>query len=430
MPLAKIKYSFKKAYIQITTSISFYPILITVGLISLSFGISYLDNIGVGEALMNKVPFLKIDNPNTARSLLSSFLTGLISLVTFMFAMVMIVLSQITSSFSPRLLPDLVSKKGNQIVLGVIIGSICFIAVAISNIETLNTGPKVPLLSVEVGMILGFASVISFIYFIHKISNEIQIGNILNSRYRITRDALDKELNSGTYYHEWKEQEEFTLVNAWDSGYFDTVTTKEFLKSSKKHQLKIRLLKHQGMYLLKGEPFLEINQPLTDTIQEVLEENVIIRHQENVDENIFYGFKHLTEIAVKALSPAVNDPGTAIHAVDYLSDLLCRLQQLKGQKVVRHEDGTASIIYLPIPYENIFYLCTASIRAYSTQDVTLQGRLIDLIHKLSRHDEENKYKDLYEMSLVALEEGSEKEMKSQADILFVKELVQKARKEL
>ena len=423
MSTAKLEYTAKKAYMQITNSIAFYPVMITVGLFLLSLGVGHLDKISVGTSIINHVIFLKIDDANTARSLLSALLTGLISLVTFTFSMVMIVLSQVTSTFSPRLLPDLVSKKGNQLVLGIILGSICFITIALSNIKTMTAGPHVPVLSVALSMLLGLASLLSFMYFIHKISNEIQIGNIINSIYRTTRNVLDRELNSGSYHENWEENESFILVKAWDSGYFDSITQPQFRKKSRKLGLTARILKHQGMYLLKGDPFLEINQPMNDAIRTLLEENILLRHQEEVKENFFYGFKHITEIAVKALSPAVNDPGTAITAIDYLTDLLCRFQDLRGRKVLEHKDGTACIIYAPVPFESTFYLCLASIRAYSAKDVTVQARLINLISKLSERDERGEHQALYKRELASLEEASSKEMESKEDIAFIRSLI-------
>lgn len=428
MGIAKVLYSVKKTYLQVVSSIAFYPFLIAFGLLALSLGTTYMDNVSVGSSLIDKVPSLKIDNPDTARSLLSSLLTGLISLVTFTFAMVMIVLTQVTSSFSPRLLPDLVSKKGSQIVLGTIIGTICFTMVVLSDIQTMTSGPKVPVLSVALNMFLGFACILSFIYFIYKISNEIQIGNILNSQYRKTRDALDRELSSGNYHEKWEEKEEFFLVKAWNSGYFDTVTEPQFKNGSGRIGLKTRLLKDQGMYLLKGDPFLEINKHMNKEIRELLEENIILRHQERVEENFIYGFKHLTEVAVKALSPGINDPGTAIQAINYLLDLLCRLQELRGQKVVKQDDGTAALIFNPIPFEKIFYMCTASIRAYSSKDVTVQSRLVELISKISERDEFNRHKSLLEKELQSIEEASTQDMKSQEDVQYIKALLRSVRK--
>lgn len=414
---------------QATSSIAFYPTIIALGFLLLALLSTYLDKISVGLSIISKAQFLMIDNADTARSLLSSLLTGLISLFTFTFAMVMIVLTQITSSYTPRLLPDLLRKKGSQVVLGVIVGTVCFTIVVLSNVETMTSGPEVPLLSIVVNKLLGFGCVISFIYFIYKISNEVQIGNILDTTYRKTRDVLNRELESGSYHESWEENEHFHLVKAWDSGYFDKITTDEFMKASKKSGLKLRFLKTQGEYLLKGDSFLEINKPLNDEIDELLRENVLLRHQELVVENFFYGFKHLTEIAVKALSPGVNDPGTALQAVDYLMDLLCRLQQLRGQKVVKHNDGTSCIIYAPILFEKTFYLCSASIRAYSSKDVTVQTSLINLISKISERDEQDRHRSLLEKELQSIEEASSKEMQSQEDIDYIKAVIQKTTKQ-
>jgi len=422
-------YAIKKVYMQVTNSIAFYPFLITICLLAFAWGTLYLDRISVGGYLINKVTFLKIDNADTARNLLSALLTGLISLVTFSFSMVMIVLTQIMSSFSPRLLPDLVSKRGNQIVMGIIVGTICYIVVVLSSVQTIPSGPKVPLLSVFLSMLLGIVSLFTFIYFIHKISNEVQIGNILNSIYRKTSNVLNREMHADSYHEDWKEEEDFYPVKAWDSGYFNTITKQDFIKQARKYGLKLRVLKEQGMYVLKGDPFLEINKPLNDDIKEILKQNIVLRHQELVKDNFLYGFKHLTEIAVKALSPAVNDPGTAINAIDYLSDLFRRLQQLRGQKVEKYDDGTACIIYKPVPFEQTLYICLSSIRAYSTEDVAVQARLIDLISKIGERDEQNRHRQLLQRELNSIEEASAKDMKSEEDIRHIKAMVKEARKE-
>jgi len=308
-------------------------------------------------------------------------------------------------------------------------GTICFTTIVLSNVQTMPTGQKVPVFSVVISMFLGFVSLFCFIYFIHKISNEIQIGNILNDIYRTTRDVLNRESDSNCYVENWAENETSVLVKAWDSGHFDTITEKVFIRKSKKMGLKLSILKNQGMYVLKGDSFLKINQPLTAAIKNLLEENVLLRHQELIRDNYFYGFKHLTEIAVKALSPGINDPGTAIQAIDYLMDLFSRLQTLRGQKIIRHKDGTPCIIYAPVPFEETFYLCLASIRPYSSEDVTVQSRLITLISKISEQDEEDLHKSLFEKELNSIEEASMQVMKSQEDMQFIKALLQKARAE-
>ncbi|WP_179223141.1 DUF2254 domain-containing protein [Pontibacter ummariensis] len=414
---------------QVTTSVAFYPAITALGMLAIAWGVTYLDKISMGKSLLDEAPFLKVEDASTARSLLSSLLTGLISLVTFTFAMIMIVLTQITSSFSPRLLPDLLRKKPNQVVIGIIIGTILFTIVALSNIGTLPAGPKVPLLSTILATFFGVVSLLTFIYFIHRISNEVQIGNILNSIYRAARNVIDTELNSGSYHEKWEEQEEFHVVKSWDSGYFDKITHNEIMSASRKSGLKVRVLKDQGTYLLKGEPFLEINRPLDEKTLQLLQENVLLRHQEMVQENFLYGFKHLTEVAVRGLSPGVNDPGTAIQAINYLMDLLCRLQQLKGQKVVKHRDGTACIIYAPVPFETIFYMCTASIRAYSSKDVTVQTTLVNMISKIKARDEEKKHTCLLKKELASIEEASKQEMKTQEDVDYIQALLQHAREE-
>jgi uncharacterized membrane protein len=149
----------------------------------------------------------------------------------------------------------------------------------------------------------------------------------------------------------------------------------------------------------------------------------MFRHQELINDNFSYGFKQITEIAVKALSPGINDPGTALQAIDYLSGLFQILLQLKGQRALKDKEGTVVLLYLPLPFKEIFYFCLTSLRNYAATDVVVQARLISLIRKTAEKDTEVPNRSLYQSELDAIVEIAEKTLKSQKDIFYIKDLV-------
>ena len=414
----------KKGYHRIVTSIAFYPTILAVGMLALAWLCLYFDSISYGIIIIEFFSFLVVKNTETARSLLTVLAGGLISLMVFSFSMVMIVLNQMTSSYSPRVLPGLVSRREHQIVLGLYLGTIGYTLAVLSNVHSETFELLVPRFSIVVNVILALSCFAAFIYFIHDISTVIQVGNILQKLYHQTRTALIRELSGGKYSVEGPEFTKKQDVQAWKSGYFFSVMEESFLKKAGQHSLQVKLLIHQGQYVLKGEAFLEVNQPLTEEVQDLLMSTFIFKHQEMIADNFYYGFKHITEVAVKALSPGINDPGTAIQGIDYLTDLFQMLLRLKGMRVLSQKEGTPSLVYLPVPFREIFTLSITSLRTYAEKDIVVQAKLISLIKKTAESDTEEENRFLYQNELEAISETAENSVKNQKDMNYIRWLIE------
>ncbi|MEJ2585052.1 MAG: DUF2254 family protein, partial [Robiginitalea sp.] len=133
--IATIRNKLIALYHAIISSIAFYPSLIATGLFLLSLGFLWLEgSTGLGKGVSSNLPFLISKDSSTVRVLLSTLIGGVISLTVFSFSMVMIVLNQASSNFSPRLLPGLISDKRNQVVLGMYIGTILFNLIILINL--------------------------------------------------------------------------------------------------------------------------------------------------------------------------------------------------------------------------------------------------------------------------------------------------------
>lgn len=423
MNIARTTGYLKKIYQRTINSIAFYPTLLAVTFLALAWLCLYIDAISYNVPYIKFLSFLVVRNAETARSLLSVLAGGLITLMVFSFSMVMIVLNQTASSYSPRVLPGLVSKREHQVVLGIYLGTIGFTLAVLSNVHSETFELIVPRFSIIINILLGLSCFAAFIYFIHDISNIIQVGNIIKRLYNQTHTTLIRELSGGNYTQEVKEFKTNLEVKAWQSGYFFSVLENSFLLRARQQGLQVKLLKNQGQFLLKGEPFLEVNQPITEEVQGLLVSTIIFRHQEMINDNFSYGFKQITEVALKALSPGINDPGTALQAIDYLTDLFQMLLRLKGQRVLRQKEGELALVYLPVPFSTIFYLCVSSLRNYADKDIVVQAKLISLIKKTAGSDKNEGNQMLYESELNAIVEVTEKSLKNQKDIEFIRNLV-------
>ena len=420
MRLSKLKNFSTKIYLGITSSIAFYPAVLSVLMLVLAWLCVFMDTISMGTAIAEKLDFLSVEDNETARSLLSSLVGGLISLMVFSFSMVMIVLNQAATNYSPRVLPGLVSQREHQLVLGLYLGTIGYTLALLSNVGSEIFGAEVPRFAILMNIFLGFICIIAFVYFIHTISTVIQIGNIIESLHRGTRRSLIRELSSGKYEQGSIVFNDVHQVKAWQSGYFFRINEANFISGAEKFDLQAKLLIREGIYVLDGEPILEVNQPIKEEIIHLVKDSVIFRHQENIENNYFHGFKQITEVAVKALSPGINDPGTALQAINYLSDLFNILMRLKGERVVKRSDGKPGLVYLPVPFLEIFHLCVSGIRNYAEKDVAVQVKLIKLIRGLGERDRFGDYAEVFRCELEAMEEAAGKTLNSSKDIAYLK----------
>ena len=111
---------------QLESKIAFYPTLFSVGGLLFALLLAYLESRGISKYLIENAPILVVNNDETARNLLTTFIGGLISIMVFSFTMVMIVLNQASSNYSPRVLPGLISNSRHQIILGIYNASLLY----------------------------------------------------------------------------------------------------------------------------------------------------------------------------------------------------------------------------------------------------------------------------------------------------------------
>lgn len=371
-------------YRAVVNSIAFYPALIAFGGLLLAFITLAFENYGITKYLLEQAPALVINNADTARSLLGTLIGGLLSLMVFSFSMVMVVLNQASTSFSPRLLPGLISNKKHQIVLGFYLGSLIFNILIAQSVLPEAGAYQLPGFSVLLAIMLDIFCLCLFIYFIDSISNEIQIGNILKGIFKDTRARLvevsEKEERSAEY--SIPDMSEWQKVFSDESGYFQGISKSGMTEIAKEHNTVLHVIPPKGFFILKGIPIIKSEKKLDeDTLKEV-RSCIEFSGNETVSENYVLGLKQITEIAIKAMSPGINDPGTALNAIDYLTELLVMRMKLNDEEIYKNEDGKTYLILRVVTFEDLLYNIMASLRQYSKHDVIIMQKLLRMFDYL------------------------------------------------
>ena len=381
-----------RLYVGVTGSIAFYPTLISVALFFLALLALYIDEQSPDLLFGYEIPVKNILYPDSARTLLGAIAGGMISLMVFSFSMVMVVLNQTSSNYSPRLLPNLVGQRHHQVIMGFYIGTIAYTFTVITSIESKIYAFGVPSLSIILASLLSLFCLGLFVAFINNVSQSIQIGNIINHVYRDTLKAIRQEQKvTHVPPAQLPDTSDWSVVYSPLSGYLDNISTRFFLYATAQQDVTIRMCVPNGQFINRHDPLFWSSRTLSSSEKEEIINTLVLRHQEEISSQYAYGFKHLTEVALKALSPGINDPGTAIQALDRLTDLFVERLSMSGTKILTDGHGKLRLIYQSIRYEDLLHLSFTSISKYAKGDLTVTLKLITLLRTILRNDTERRH---------------------------------------
>ncbi|WP_162054928.1 DUF2254 domain-containing protein [Pontibacter pamirensis] len=384
----KLTTSSYKREATITSSIAFLPSIISAAFLLLAVGSLYFESLPIAAAIERRLPSLLVPQEENARLILSTIASGIISLTVFSFSMVMIVLSQASSNQSPRVIPGLTTVKYHQVVLGFYIGTIIYTLLLLLNFKTESGGDEdTPAIAVLLSMAFAVTCLVLFVYFIHSISKAIQVDNIMNSVFRKAKAALHHESRMANRIKSTKVHNVrvFThTLNNDGNGYLKRIQLKDLQQLARQHDLQIEIMVEVGAFTVEGSPLLRLSADpkeygdLTQQLQECFD----LSEEEVVMEDFEQGVKQLSEVAVKALSPGINDPGTALKAIDFLTLLFIYRVQCEDRNCLLDEENNLRVIENNISLDELLHRYLSPIRTYGKGDLQINMRLLKCLYNL------------------------------------------------
>lgn len=396
---------FKKLYLIVINSIAFYPTLLSVIFLSLSFLIIQIEYTDPLLDFKEKLSVSLVHNSDNARLILGTIVGSTISLMVFSFSMVMVVLNRATATLSPRVLPGLISNRFHQIVLGFYLGTIIFSLLLIVNIDAQEKASQMPSLGILISIVLSIFCLGLFVYFIHSISEKIQVDNILNdlkkSTYKTIKESNFEEESSSENRSKKEEDSDFKgwfKQKSSKSGFLKRISYQSLTDFCKENDVKVKMEIKTGTYLVEHYPFALTNKELNEEQDQALMACFTLYTEEHINDHFSFGFGQISEIAVKALSPGINDPGTAIRAIDLLAELFIQLMLIQQQIFLKDDESNICVYLMPITFDDILYQNFTPIRNYGKKDVRVMLQLLASLEKMLEVDDEKKlyYKEIYD----------------------------------
>lgn len=308
----------------------------------------------------------------------------MVSVAATSFSITIVALQLAASNFGPRILRNFMRDTGNQIVLGTFIGTFIYCLLVLRTIHGEGDGYSVfvPQLSVTVGMILAITSIGVLIYFIHHAATIIQASHVISEISADLNDAIKRlfpeNIGHGASQHKRSFGEIPTNLNAevpikaTGSGYIQAVDDEKLMQIACQQNLLLRLKYRPGKFVVKGSdlvlvfPEKRVNLKLTTQINDAF----ILGNERTEQQDVEFPINQLVEIALRAISPAVNDPFTAIRCIDRLSAGLSHLAQKDFPSPYRYDrDHNLRVIADPVTFAGLTDAAFNQIRQYSTSDV-------------------------------------------------------------
>jgi len=340
-----------------------------------------------------------------ARALLSTVAGSMVTVAGVGFSITIVALVLASTQFGPRLLTLFMRDVVSQATLGTFAGTFTYCILVLRTIRGPDEGGTafVPQIGITLAIGLTLLSVAALVYFFHHVAVSIQAPKLVATVARDVDHAID-HLNPGNVGHggpqpnadQVPSNEADGVVVATASGYVQVVDDAALFELATRHDLCVRLTVRPGLFVVLGNPILVVrpSSRLDDVLAGALRSTLIVGDVRTPEDDIEFSVRQLVEVALRALSPAINDPFTAMAAVDWLGAALARLAKEEFPSRYRYDDaGRLRVVADVSTFGGITHTVFSRIRHYGGNSPVVLNRLLEAIAAFGSHvraDEDRK----------------------------------------
>jgi uncharacterized membrane protein len=403
---------------QIRSSYWFVPGLMALAAIALSFATITIDQ-QAQASWVRHVGFFWSGGADGARGLLSTVAGSMITVAGVVFSITLVVLSLASSQFGPRLLRNFMRDTGSQVVLGMFIATYVYCLLVLRTIRSTNSVEFVPYISVTLGLVLAIGSLAVMIFFIHHIALAIQAPNLVANVAGELLEATATVFPAGVGQYVAGKTDlpaDFETgareIKAGGSGYIQAIEDARLLQMACKEDLILQLLRQPGQFVMQGTPVLRAwpGNRVDDNLAAALEHHLVIGKQRTPIQDIQFTIEQLVEVAVRALSPGINDPFTAISCIDWLGAALSRLAARDFPAPERYDAAGRLRLVLasPLTFPGLVETAFDQIRQYSEGSPAVRRHLLETIALVADATASPEHRQALERQTALIEQCSDR----------------------
>ena len=373
------------------------PSAMAMAAVGLSVAMIQLDEAATA-GLLDRLSWVYTGGPEGARAVLSTIAASMITVAGVTFSITIVALTLASQQFGPRLLRNFLRDLGNQVVLGTFVSTFIYCLLVLRTVRGSDDEEFVPHLAVTVGVVLAMLSLGVLIFFIHHVATSIQASRIIANVAEDLEGAINRLFPEtigddsatadpgGASLGESDAGDQGTReVRAATTGYVQAIDAQGLMGVARERNVVVRVRARPGAFVRKGQVLLTIGPTPShgDRDDKPFQELFIIGSDRTGAQDVTFFIEQLVELAVRALSPGINDPGTARLCIDRLEQALCHLGGRRIPSPARHdEDGRVRVFACPLTFSGMVESAFNEIARYGRSSVSVTCRLLDAVRSV------------------------------------------------
>ncbi len=329
-----------------------------------------------------------------ARVLISTIAGSMITVAGVVFSMTVVVLSLASSQLGPRLLRNFMRAPSTQMGLGIFTSTFLYCLLLLTWLQTV-AGESVTLrISLSLAVVLALASLLMLVHYIHHVSIYIQAETVIQAVSdelgevidRLFPDPLDLDADGESTAKEEppvlppRVLAQVSLIAALDDGYLQAVNVPKLVDLAQRMNATVALFCHPGHYLVSNAPIAQIwpCQEATPELAATVNGALVLGSRPTPEQDVEFSIRQLVEVALRALSPGINDPYTAVACVDRLTSALSVLARREvPDPCYRDQEGRLRVVLNPVTFPDILDAAFNQIRQYGYSSVAVTVRVLE-----------------------------------------------------
>ncbi len=341
---------------QLRSSLFFVPMVaVLLAIVVASVGIAIDSRLDQRSA---DLPLGLTSTVDSARALLSTIAGATITFAAIAFSVSLLIIQQASSQYSPRVVHTLFRDPFNKRVMGLVVGTFTYCVIVLRSVRTAlekSGDPVIPNLSVAIAVVLGIATILAIVAFIDHSAHSMDVSEILED---VRRESVSQ------ICRDWSISESAMVPPASIDAPDHTACTVRFDHPGWVQQIDVDALLecvpdgatmwldgYPGRYAIEGTPLCRISQRPADleTAERRIRAAIYTGKTRTMQQDASFGLRQLTDVALKALSPGINDPTTAQDAIFHSAAVLAELLRRDPPPKVRTDDHDRRVVLTQQP---------------------------------------------------------------------------------
>ncbi|MFP3358571.1 DUF2254 domain-containing protein [Planococcus sp. SIMBA_143] len=369
----------------------------------LSIAFFYVDLLVI-QQYREFIPDILLTNVQLAQTIMGALAGALLTMTTFTFSTILVVLTMYSSQFSPRTLKNFVHDRLTWRVLGVFLGGFIYNTLSLMFMrDALYTHDVI---STFVGIVIAFFCLSTFAYFIHHIATNVQVEKLIEEleqdAERIIDSYSEKQQQDMEIESEWNPDGFAKMIVAENDGYIQFLYFDKLTEYAVEHNLEVEILHGIGSYVHEETALFRVYQREQEEIN--LHRFITIGTERTTDQDLDFAIQKMVEVALRAISPGINDPNTANGIIIRIGRLLGKLSHLEtGAITITDEEQKDRVRYPFFTFEHFLYLTFHQLIHYGKEDVSVVASIVESLTNATQLSESAHHEAIWETQLHLLE---------------------------